>query len=309
MSFIGHCQACMGQFHVRANKMVLHGYLRPGTGELLGDCRGVGHAPYELSCELQKALLKTEVAQHEALERRIAEVAHPSFSEAIMVNDYEKIEARDPRSGRALYGKKAIPHDDPRWPHERRQFLSRLRGHLRENEMRQRQLGELISMWKLQPLIPAQAVKKEAEEKKAAARAARKEAHEARRQAGIASLQRRIDSSVEKLRKDYIKARKANAISNLWPENDFENPARNLYALVVDGVSTLMNKASFADKAEALNAIDRPDIVLALGLARADGSLVLVESPGRRGLSFPDRYDRNVIRNTINGLKTYFMGR
>lgn len=53
-----------------------HGYQRPGTGYIVGNCAGVGHQPYELSCELTKrwhaqvtqrlAAMKLELAALEA---------------------------------------------------------------------------------------------------------------------------------------------------------------------------------------------------------------------------------------------------
>lgn len=51
---IGNCQACAGDFKLRAGVMVHHGYERPGIGYDIGDCLGVGQVPYEVSCELVK---------------------------------------------------------------------------------------------------------------------------------------------------------------------------------------------------------------------------------------------------------------
>jgi len=62
-SYLGTCQCCFNQqvTKVRAGgmtfRMVLHGYERPGDGWIIGDCRGHGEQPYELSCEFTKTWL------------------------------------------------------------------------------------------------------------------------------------------------------------------------------------------------------------------------------------------------------------
>jgi hypothetical protein len=53
----GTCQACFGSFALKGGRMVHHGYKRPGVGYLLGSCKGVGHEPYEVSCEITKVWL------------------------------------------------------------------------------------------------------------------------------------------------------------------------------------------------------------------------------------------------------------
>ena len=46
--YIGTCQACFGEYKVGDDRaMVLHGYLRPGNGEVRGRCCGTDHPPFE----------------------------------------------------------------------------------------------------------------------------------------------------------------------------------------------------------------------------------------------------------------------
>lgn len=56
--YTGTCQACFGVQSTKNNAgalaMVHHGYRRPGVGYIIGDCAGVDHLPYELSCEQTK---------------------------------------------------------------------------------------------------------------------------------------------------------------------------------------------------------------------------------------------------------------
>lgn len=56
---LGACQACLRDFvvHTDGNKverMVLHGYSRPGTGYIQGKCPGTNVEPFEISCTFTK---------------------------------------------------------------------------------------------------------------------------------------------------------------------------------------------------------------------------------------------------------------
>ena len=51
MPTLGTCPVCERAIRVRAGKMVHHGYQRPGSGRIVGDCYGVGTPPYEVSSE------------------------------------------------------------------------------------------------------------------------------------------------------------------------------------------------------------------------------------------------------------------
>jgi len=51
MPTLGTCPVCERAIRVRTGKMVHHGYQRPGSGHIVGDCYGVGTPPYEISSE------------------------------------------------------------------------------------------------------------------------------------------------------------------------------------------------------------------------------------------------------------------
>lgn len=53
----GSCPVCFQNIKLTANKMVLHGYRRPGTGSTHGSCFGVGYESYELSDDGMKDYL------------------------------------------------------------------------------------------------------------------------------------------------------------------------------------------------------------------------------------------------------------
>jgi hypothetical protein len=57
----GTCQVCLMHFAVRGQvrsggkmSLVKHGYKRPGVGWLVGECKGTGHPPFELDCQLTR---------------------------------------------------------------------------------------------------------------------------------------------------------------------------------------------------------------------------------------------------------------
>lgn len=67
---IGTCPCCFGGFKLKASTggylgMVFHGYKRPGWGYTVGECYGVGYAPYEVNCVGTERFLEV-VKHHEA---------------------------------------------------------------------------------------------------------------------------------------------------------------------------------------------------------------------------------------------------
>lgn len=66
--FVGFCPICEGDFRLRGNKLVHHGFTRPGVGYIIGDCLAVHELPYELSdgvCKQYKAGCQNAVATAE----------------------------------------------------------------------------------------------------------------------------------------------------------------------------------------------------------------------------------------------------
>lgn len=59
--FVGWCPVCEGDFKVRSNVLVHHGYQRPGIGYIVGDCPGVGREPYELGTGAATSYLKSHI--------------------------------------------------------------------------------------------------------------------------------------------------------------------------------------------------------------------------------------------------------
>lgn len=61
--------------------MALHGYNRPGDGFIVGRCPGGDHAPYELSAEATKRVLKDAQAHLDGIEKYLRTLEDPNLQE------------------------------------------------------------------------------------------------------------------------------------------------------------------------------------------------------------------------------------
>jgi len=57
----GSCPVCFQNIKINNERMVLHGYRRPGHGSTVGNCFGYGYPAFELKVEGTKAYLKEEL--------------------------------------------------------------------------------------------------------------------------------------------------------------------------------------------------------------------------------------------------------
>jgi hypothetical protein len=74
LAYVGECQICERTQKLRGKLLVLHGYRRPGWGWIEGECPGVGHLPYELSCD-QCVVYRSRAVEHvKSLTRRLTEI-------------------------------------------------------------------------------------------------------------------------------------------------------------------------------------------------------------------------------------------
>lgn len=71
------CQVCEGNYRLRGERVVLHGYARPGDGHAHGRCPGVGESPYELSCEAVERHGAAVRAGIPSTEQRLADLREP----------------------------------------------------------------------------------------------------------------------------------------------------------------------------------------------------------------------------------------
>jgi len=72
--YIGLCPVCMNRIKCQGERLVHHGYKRPGDGCIHGDCFGVGQTPHELSDRTAREYLELVVLPYEAEAQRMVKL-------------------------------------------------------------------------------------------------------------------------------------------------------------------------------------------------------------------------------------------
>lgn len=72
--YVGTCQVCFNKQKIRNDRLVLHGYTRPGDGFLHGDCSGSNEFPYEEDCQLTKRILEMVESHLTELEKHLTKL-------------------------------------------------------------------------------------------------------------------------------------------------------------------------------------------------------------------------------------------
>lgn len=164
-SYVGTCQACFNAQVIKAtggkkvHTMVLHGYERPGFGYIKGNCAGVGHPPYELSCELTKAW-KKQCEQH--LATRKADLARyeadkqESYSTVVTDYDAPRAYGATSRPTKFVELKRGEKYESRRggtftFEDLRRQAIRAAKSHVEELKETVKFLTKRINEWKYAP--------------------------------------------------------------------------------------------------------------------------------------------------------------
>lgn len=257
----GICQACLGEFHVHGSKMVLHGYKRPGTGYIEGDCEGVGHPPYELSCELQKVLVARYRKRIADLQGNIDKLSSPKFAEPLMVDGPYNAKIRD-------YDQVKVNSDDHRWDDKRRSLISNWGSLARQMQRDVDQWEAMIKDWKVRPVRSFEEIQEQVKAQREAAAGTRQRALADKQKKMIESLQKRIDSTLKGMAADYQKAVKKGELDSLWLGYKYDsiNRLENLYEMITSGLFKLRDDGKM-DLGVAAEALGRPHVIRALGLA------------------------------------------
>ena len=190
---VGTCQICEREHKLLSGKVVHHGYQRPGDGEIHGDCFGVGHAPYELSCECLKAYREWLIGQLEAAHEFLGRLTKGEVTEL-----YAK--QRDEHTWKTSLVK--ITPATPSWAQELKARIWQTQNKIRGLEQESQRVSARIDGWKpvalktFEEVVQAETASKAAKaalraEKariKAEAEAAKKARQEARQAAWAAKV-------------------------------------------------------------------------------------------------------------------------
>lgn len=239
---IGWCPVCERDVKVRDDRLVHHGYQRPGFGYIVGDCFGVGFRPYELSPEAaEQFLYRVVIPQIQRLEQQLellpeATVLKTRKYGGVGIGRYEMVDVR----------KEEV--DARRWQELLRSNEKSMRNDLQVYQGESERLDRLIADWSPKPL-------REVREEQAAKRAATEDrerrkatARDDKVAAQVAKYQQRIDSAVRR--------RNMNAVANIY-----ESASRKL--------RELSNWELSQD--EALAMLDRDHVWRAFGLLTNEG--------------------------------------
>jgi hypothetical protein len=143
--YIGICPVCEGEYRLHRQRMVHHGYKRPGHGSIQGDCPGVGYPPYELSTEGTEVYLIGIVDQLDKANYWLQRLQSGDVQELNrQVNKYSRYEA---------------PQFEKLTPADGWKFKDELQQRIKEAERRvdgltreQNRCRSLIQNWRERPL-------------------------------------------------------------------------------------------------------------------------------------------------------------
>jgi hypothetical protein len=142
--FLGFCPICEGDFKLHGDKLVHHGFTRPGVGYIIGDCLSVHELPYELSDETCR---KYKAGCENALKGAQKYLARLKAGEVktIKVPDYSKGYSRFPAMVEITIVHLAF---EQAWESEVHQTEYRIRGLEREIT----RMVKYIEAWVLKPV-------------------------------------------------------------------------------------------------------------------------------------------------------------
>lgn len=135
----GSCGVCFQNVKIKLGdppRIVLHGYKRPGTGQVHGNCFGMGYPPFELSAEATQAFnLQVLIPLRDRTADRLRALKAGEVTELTVG-----------------FGTRTIKVGDPLWDHELKGAISQTERNLTAAEEEVQTFKDLVSHWKERPL-------------------------------------------------------------------------------------------------------------------------------------------------------------
>lgn len=147
--YVGQCPVCERYHRLHKQLMVHHGYQRPGTGEIEGDCLGVNWPPWELSPDGTINYLKQAKKQLHHLEDFLYRLQNGEVGQLMVEDGFERI-----GFGRRMPKYKTVTAADGA-PFERalRQKIRETEGQVGAWRQTVAYLIQKIPTWREQPLV------------------------------------------------------------------------------------------------------------------------------------------------------------
>jgi hypothetical protein len=224
--FVGKCPVCEGDFKLKDNALVHHGFERPGDGMIHGDCFAVGAAPYELSCEASKRYKAAVIRHREGPVARLVELQSGKV-ESLLVEKYLDGYGKPPRMVEVRKAEQ---------PYDFEAALSsakhRCEAKIRHLDQEIERMDKLINAWTRGAVRTVEEEEAKTSAEKDARKAARAEALEAKRAKKVAFYQGRIDSALAKKKADSLRSLfesigRASSDLKLSRQEMFDKIARN----------------------------------------------------------------------------------
>lgn len=235
--YLGTCPVCAGEYKlVDGRTMVHHGYKRPGHGAIVGDCYAVAALAYELSCEATKNYRELVQARLDSEKGLLVRLTSGQITKLARMRTGSTIEIVEVHAG------------EPDFPRMLASKVAEVEWEIRALTREVARLTAMVDSWVLSPvkMVHEEAAKKAAERADSRATKAAEKVEKLR--ARVEGFQKRIDSAVRR--------KNASALATI-----FESITHNLRTQLG------------GSKGDALAAVGRDNVWIALGFVLADGTL------------------------------------
>ncbi len=245
--FLGLCPICERDIKVRDDRLVHHGYRRPGDGEIHGDCFGVNYPPYELSPDAAvDYAFRVAAPMVTHRERAVQYLGEPPYNPPTLsftVGYKFGLPIKEAKTQDQV--------DRYEWEHQLKMSRVNAANALEWAEEDLMRLERLIAKWEPSPLREVEEEVSKKESAKAARTAELTAARETKLAEALVALQGRIDSAVKNKRPGTL-------------QNLYQDGWRKLYTLSQHKLR----------QPEVLRLLDRDSVWAAFGLIQ-DGQYVI----------------------------------
>lgn len=196
--FIGKCGVCEGDFKLHEDKLVHHGFKRPGDGMIHGDCFAVQQAPYELSSKPSQ-LYKTYLASVRVQPAERLAKLQSGTVESLLVEKHLNGYNQPPTLVAVKKAEK--PYDFER---ALSSAIFECEAKIRHLDREIERMDKLIEGWVLKPVRTIEEEEAKITADKDARKAAKAAALQAKVEKKVAFYQGRIDSALKKKKADSL---------------------------------------------------------------------------------------------------------
>lgn len=264
---IGFCCVCAKDFKVRGNKLVHHGYKRPGHGFIVGDCMGALETPHELSPELAK---KYQGMIRRAIKSILKGAVEHSVRTEITLTKREW----DREAKKWADNSYTITSESCEWDFNFRRIERSIKQNYAAHNAELDRITELVDTWELKTLTTREEDKAVKQDAKKVREAKKVQAKQDKVNTQAAKYQKRIDSA--------LKTKNSNTLAEIWESCQ----------------SKFRDIDSSLTKAECITLLERDEVWAAFGLASMTKSLW--NTPG------DDKEPLSLMKNRMDRIKSHF---